>query len=76
MNAGVRFDPGTANVDQTSPTQPIRNGDVGNLALELLGLGPIPGSTINANQSLSIPEPQSVMMLTMAALLAAARRRR
>jgi hypothetical protein len=76
MNSGVRFDPGTVNPDPASLTPPIRTGDVANLALELLGLGPVPGSTINADQSLSVPEPHSLLLLTIGALLAAAPRRR
>jgi hypothetical protein len=41
-----RADPGTNWVDYNAIWQPLRNGDTGNLALALLGLPPIPGSTL------------------------------
>ena len=40
-----------ANPPYTGP-QPVRNGDAANLALTLLGLGPVPGSTIDSAQDL------------------------
>lgn len=44
LTLGRRLDPGEEQPGDESPTRPIRNGDSGNLALEMLGLPPIPGS--------------------------------
>jgi hypothetical protein len=54
INREVRTDPGNERVDYTADSQPIRNGDTGNLALWLLGVGPIPGSSMNAKQELRV----------------------
>lgn len=37
--------------------QPIRNAEAGNVALQLMGLPPIPGSVANARQDLLLAEP-------------------
>ena len=46
-----------ANPSYSGP-QPVRNGDAANLALTLLGLEPVPGSTIDSAQDLSISAPR------------------
>ena len=53
MNATSRTAPAAAANPPYTGRQPIRNGDAANLALRLLGLGPVPGSTINSKQDLS-----------------------
>lgn len=57
INRDSRTDPGTERIDYSAKKQPIRNGDTGNLALSLLGLGPIPDSFINAKQDLQVATP-------------------
>lgn len=54
LNRGRRAVPGDKPVPYTAAPQPIRNGEAGNLALKLLGLGPIPGSWLNQKQDLAV----------------------
>ena len=54
LNTGTRLDPGTSRPDYDAVWQPLRNGGTGNLALSLLGLPPVSGSTINGSQDLIV----------------------
>jgi len=59
LNPASRLNPGTGRPNYSASPQPIRNGEAANVALKLLGLGPVPGSTIDTNQglALTIPSP-------------------
>ena len=61
LNSSTRVIP-SGRPDFALTNQPIRNGDAANLALDLLDLPPIPGSSINLFQDLSvgIPSPPPV----------------
>ena len=58
LNAATRLDPGAGRPDYDATVQPIRNGDGANLGLQLLGLGPVSGSSINVNQDLAVASPR------------------
>ena len=49
----TRRRPGTARTTYDGP-QPIRNGDLANLATDVLGLPKVPGSELDADQDLVI----------------------
>lgn len=58
-NPTNRKDPGTERPTPDGPAseQPIRNGEIANLTLQLLGLPPVPGSVIGTKQDLQFPAP-------------------
>lgn len=54
LNTESRQMPGEGRPDYAAAPPPIRNAEVGNLALSLLGLPPIPGSMVDAKQDLRV----------------------
>ena len=54
LNADRRVDPDGAHLGLDAAPPPIRNGDAANLALRLLGLPPLPGSSIGAADPLRV----------------------
>ncbi len=59
LNPDTRADPDAANVGFDAERQPVRNGDAADLALALLGLDPVPGSTIGAEHPLRVRADQA-----------------
>jgi hypothetical protein len=76
LNTTTRLDPGTSRPGYADAWQPIRNGDAANLGLDLLNLGPIPGSSINYAQNLAVPEPSLPCLMGLGTLLALRKKRR
>jgi predicted AlkP superfamily pyrophosphatase or phosphodiesterase len=54
LNTGDYRNPGRARTKYGIKRPPVRNGDVANLATDLLGLGAVNGSAFNAGQSLDV----------------------
>lgn len=54
LNPESRIDPGTGRPDHSLFPQPIRNGEAANIALDILGLGPVPASTFDRYQDLAL----------------------
>jgi hypothetical protein len=57
LNPVSRRDPGAGRPDYAAIPQPIRNGEAANLSLDLLGLGSIPGSSLDAARDCRAPLP-------------------
>ncbi len=77
LNELTRLDPGSSRPRYDAVLQPIRNGDTGNLAMSLLGLEAIAGSTINADQDLNVnvPEPTAIALSFISITLCSLQRR-
>jgi hypothetical protein len=57
LNADDYRDPGTRRTTYRQSPQPVRNGDVANLALDLLDLPAVPGSEPNSSLDLDVSPP-------------------
>ncbi|MCY2929817.1 MAG: alkaline phosphatase family protein [Planctomycetota bacterium] len=68
LNPATLADPGTGRPDYQAAKQPVRNGDAANLALRLLGLGTVPGSTINGVRNVGAAAPATQPLPAAAAL--------
>ena len=57
LNADDYRDPGARRTGYRATLQPVRNGDLANLALDLLDLDPVPGSEHNFALDLDVSLP-------------------
>ena len=57
LNADDYRDPGRKRTTYQQSPQPVRNGDLANLALDLLDLGAVPGSEHNSGLDLDVSPP-------------------
>ncbi|YCM42218.1 alkaline phosphatase family protein [Verrucomicrobiaceae bacterium 227] len=62
LNPGL-VDPGEGRPMVDSPGLPVRSAMVGNLALQLMGLPPIPGSSLNLSQQFRVNDPPDFQSL-------------
>lgn len=58
ININIRRDPEDKQIPYGQDAQPIRNGDAANCVLSVLGLPPVPGSTIGNPDPLRLSEKQ------------------
>lgn len=76
VNPATRLDPSTGRPTYYAAGQPIHNGEASNLSLDLLGLGAIPGSWLDFQQDLAVPDPATMTLLMLGGLTVLRRRRR
>jgi hypothetical protein len=76
LNSTTRLDPSTGRPTYYAAGQPIHNGEASNLSLDLLGLGPIPGSWLDGQQDLVVPEPATLTLMVLAGCVLLRRRPR
>jgi hypothetical protein len=63
LNASTRREASSYPMTTYAGMQPIRNAEANNLALQLLGLEPIPGSTFNYAQELKVTLPSAPVLI-------------